>query len=106
MRYLSPAETLLEKAVMEKTMSQACRTILQYHANNGRFANNGFVEAINIKDRNITFCGVGAHHQNGIFENKNKLLTNGARTQLLHSIRMWPQMIEKMFWQFPIKAVA
>ena len=106
MRDLSPAETFLSKAAMEKTMDQAGRNVLHYHADNGGFSENGFVEAINSKDQQITFCGVGTHHQNGIAENKNKLLTNGARTLLLHGIRMWPQMIDGMFWLFFIKAVA
>ena len=93
MRDLSLPETLLAEAAMEKTMAQAGRTVKHYHADNGRFADNGFVEAINSKDQKTTFCGVGAHHQNGIVENKNKLLTNGARTLLLHGIRNWPQMV-------------
>ena len=54
----------------------------------------------------MTFCGVGAHHQNDIIESKNKILTTGARTLLLHGIRMWPQMIDDMFWTFSMKAVA
>ena len=91
---------------MEKNLAQANWNVLHYHANNGRFSDNGFVEAINSKYQNITFCGVGAHHQNGIVENKNKLIMNGARTLLLHGIRMWPQMIDKIFWPFFIKAVA
>ena len=74
MRYLSNAETLLEKEAMEKTMAQAGWNVLHYHAENGRFADNGFVEAINSKDQNITFGWVGAHHQNGIVKNKSKLL--------------------------------
>ena len=106
MRDLSPAEKFLSKAAMEKTMDQAGWNVLHYHADNGGFSENGFVEAINSKDQQITFCGVGTHHQNGIAENKNKLLTNGARTLLLHGIRIWPQMIDKMFWAFAIKAVA
>ena len=60
-------------------MAQAGRTVLHYHADNGRFSNNGFVEAINSKDQNITFYGVGAHHQNGIVEKKNFLRTERAR---------------------------
>ena len=87
-------------------MAQAGRTILHYHAENGMFANNGSVEAINRKDQKITFCGVGAHHQNIIVKNKNKLLTNGARTPLLNGIRMWLQIIDEMLWPFSIKAVA
>ena len=57
---------------MEKFMAQSGQTINRYHADNGRFSDNGFVDAVNGKDQNITFCGVGAHHQNGIIENKIK----------------------------------
>ena len=77
-----------------------------YHANNGRFAENGFFDAVNSKSQKLTFCGVDTHHQNGIIENKNKVLTAGARTLLLHGIIMWPQMIDDMFWPFTIKSVA
>ena len=97
MQDLSLAETLIAEAVMEKTMAQAGRIVKHYHANSGRFADNLFVEAINSKDQQITLCGVGAHYQNGIVENKNKLLTNGARMLLLHRIIMWPQMTETTF---------
>jgi hypothetical protein len=34
--------------------------------------------AISNKNQSITFCGFGAHHQNGIVENKNKQLTQGS----------------------------
>ena len=106
MRDLSLTETLLAKSGMEKVMAQAGRTVKHYHSENGRFADNGFIDAVNRKDQKITFYGVGAHHQNGIIENKNKILTTGGRTLLLHGRRMWPNMIDKMFWPFAIKAVA
>ena len=85
MRDLSLTETFLEKSAMEKIMAQAGRTIKHYHADNGRFANNGFINAVNGKDQKNTFCGVGAHHQNGIIENKDKILTTGGRTLLLQT---------------------
>ena len=97
MRFLSIAETFLARAAMEKTRAQDSRTVFHYHANNGRFADNGFVEAINSNDQKIKFYGLGTHHQNGIIKNKNKLITKRACTLLLHGIRMWPQMIDKMF---------
>ena len=53
-------------------MAQAGRTVKHYHADNGRFDENGFIDAVNGKDQKITFCGVGAHHQIGIIENKIK----------------------------------
>ena len=78
MRDLSLAETLLATEAMEKVMSQAGISVKHYHFNNGRFADNGFVDAVNSKSQKLTFFGVGAHHQNGIIENKNKVLTTGA----------------------------
>jgi hypothetical protein len=54
----------------------------------------------------ITFCAVGAHHQNGITKNKYRMLTLSTRTLLLHGICMWPQMINTMFWPFAFKAAA
>ena len=77
MIYLCLAETLLSKAEMEKVISQARRSVKHYHSDNGRFTKNGFIDAINSKYQKLTFCGVGAHHQNGIIENKNKILTTG-----------------------------
>ena len=89
MKDLSLAETLQAKAAFEKVMARAGRTVKHYRADNGRFADNGFVDAVNARDQSISYCGVGAHHQNGVVENRNKILTLGARTLLMHGIRMW-----------------
>ena len=83
MRDLTLDETLLAKGEMEKVMEQVGIYVKHYHADNGIFADNGFINAINTKDQKITFCGVGAHHQNGIIENKKKMLILGACTLLL-----------------------
>ena len=69
-------------------MAQARRSVKHYQADNGRSADNGFVDAVNSKSQKLTFCGVGAHHQNSIIENKNKVLTTGAQKILLHGIRV------------------
>ena len=100
MRDLSLTETLLAKSATERVMAQAGRTVKNYHASNGRFDDIGFIDTVNGKDQNITFCGIGAHHQNGIIENKNKILTTGGSTLLLHGRRMWTNMIDEMFWPF------
>ena len=65
MRDFTLEETLLAKRAYEKLLAQANRRVKHYHADNGWFADNGFLEAVNTKDQKITFCGVGAHHQNG-----------------------------------------
>ena len=91
MRYLSLSETLLSKEALEKLMAQARRTIKHYQSENGRFSDNSFAVAIDQKYQKINFFGVGAHHQNGIVENKNKILITNAMTPLLHGMRMWPE---------------
>ena len=91
---------------MEKVMSQAGRSANHYHSENGRFVDNGFVDSINSKYQKLNFCGVRTHHHNSIIENTNKMLTTGARTLILNVIRMWPQIIDNMFWPFSMKAVA
>ena len=62
MRDLSLTETLIAKSAMEKVMAQTGRTGKHYHSNNGRFSDNGFINAVNGKYQKIKFCGVGAHH--------------------------------------------
>ncbi|KAL7549579.1 hypothetical protein ACHAWF_012836, partial [Thalassiosira exigua] len=59
-------ETLLAKAAWEKILIQVDRKVKHYHADNGRFADNSFIDACNDKDQTLTFCDVGAHHQNRI----------------------------------------
>ena len=98
MRYFTIEEMLLAVKAFEKILAQADRLVTHYHSDNGIFSNNAFLESINKKDQKITFCAVGAHHQNGIIENKNKMLTISGQTLLLHAIRHWPEMIDSMFW--------
>jgi hypothetical protein len=39
-------------------------------------------------------------------KNRNKQLTLGAHTLLMHGMMHWPQMVDTMFWPFAIKAMA
>ena len=75
MRDFTVEETLLAAKDFEKKPAQAHRLVTHYHSDNGIYANNAFLESINKKDQKIIFCAFGAHHQNGIIENKNKMLT-------------------------------
>eukprot|EP00956_Cyclotella_meneghiniana_P001276 scaffold1377_cov23-Cyclotella_meneghiniana.AAC.1 len=106
MKELSLEETIKAKRAWEKILHDAGHTAKHYQADNGRFADKGFQDDCDAHNQTISYCGVGAHHQNGIVENKNKILTQGARTMLLHGMRMWPEMITTMFWPFALKAMA
>ena len=75
-----------------------------YHADNGRFAEKEFREEIIKRNQSISFCAVGAHHQNGVIENRIKDCTYGTRTMLLHAKRFWPEAITIMLWPFALLA--
>jgi hypothetical protein len=81
-------KTILAVKAFKKVMAQANCTIKHYHGDNGAFAHKGFLDKVNRKDQKIIFCAVGSHHQNGIIENKNKMLTLATRTLLLHGIQL------------------
>ena len=63
-----------------------------------------FREAAQEIGQKVTYCGVGAHHQNGVIERFNKEVTIQARTLLLHAQRMWPEMINNMLWPLALLA--
>jgi len=46
----------------------------------------------------FSFCGVGAHHQNGIAEKRIGVLQKRATTLLLHAQRRWPDAINSHLW--------
>ena len=43
---------------------------IHYHADNGRFTDNGFIQACKDNNQGLTYCGVNAHFQNGMAEKR------------------------------------
>ncbi len=72
MKDLTAMETLLAKLAFEKLCAKADCSIKHHQADNGQFSDNEFLATCNNLNLIIEFCGVGAHHQNGIVENRNK----------------------------------
>ena len=84
---ISSQETLEAKHAYERVAKMHGVKVKSYHADNLRFNDNRFMgDCVNAGQR-ITFSGVGAHHQNGVIERKNRELTDAARTVLLHAQR-------------------
>jgi hypothetical protein len=75
MRDLTLDETLLAKASFERHANKGGVNIESYHADNGCYAHSGFQQAVKDCNQKITYCAVGAHHQNGIVERRIKELT-------------------------------
>ena len=54
--------------------------------------------------QHLTFCGVGAHQQDGVSGRIIKDLTYSPRTLVLHAQRYWPEYITTMLWPFALVA--
>jgi hypothetical protein len=65
---------------------------------------NLFTKSIEDKGQTISFCGVGAHHQNGIAEKRIGDLQRRATALLLHAQRRWPDAINTLLWTYAIRA--
>jgi len=82
---MTSEETLKGKIVFEKIKLPHGVHIKHYHADNGRFKDTLFTKSIEEKGQTISYCGVGAHHQNGIAEKRIGDLQRTATTLLLHA---------------------
>ena len=65
-------DTLDSKAGYEREAAAYSVKIKSYHADNLRFNDNNFKGSYIKANQQITYCGVGAHHQNAIVESKIK----------------------------------
>ena len=104
MRDLTLDEALLAKTSFERNASDGGVTINSYQADNGRFADAGFQQAIKDANQTITFCAVGPHYQNSsIVKHRIKELTLISCMLLLHAKLYWPDYVTTMMWSFALK---
>jgi hypothetical protein len=80
------------------------RLVKSYHANNGVFCSNLFRDSRLSRGQHLQFCGVNAHHQNGIAEQYIRTITERARTMLIHSMICWPDIIQENLWPYAIRS--
>ena len=74
-----------------------------YWADNGGFAKKTFCDECELHKQSISFCPVGAHHQNGITKESIKHSTLGSRTMIPHTHRLWPEAITTILWPFALQ---
>lgn len=94
-------QTIASKREFEKhAATHNVTKVHAYHADNGIFAEKVFRDEVISCNQTISYCAVGAHHQNGIVESRIGELTRGARTNLLHAQRQWPEAISSILWPY------
>jgi hypothetical protein len=101
---MTSEDTFKSKLAFEKFAASHGVSIKHYHADHGRFKDKLFSKSIEDKVQTISFCGVGAHHQNGIAEKRIGDLQRRATTLLLHAQRRWPDAINTHLWTYAIRA--
>ena len=67
--------TLKRKHYFEHMCMTRGVKVKAHHVDNGRFVERSFINDVKHYFQQVTFCGVGAHHQHGVSENSIKQLT-------------------------------
>ena len=75
---MTTQQTINAKHAFERIAEQHAVCIRHYHCGNGRFADRAFMNDVRKEGQTITFCGVGAHHQNGVAERHIRDITESA----------------------------
>ena len=100
---LTSADTIKAKEAFEAHSRSLGVIIQHYHCDNGRFADNAFMNSVRTSKQTITFCGVNAHFQNGRAEKKIRDLRESGRTQLLHAMNRWPGVVTLNLWSYALR---
>ena len=77
--------------------------IRRYYSDNGIIKSKAFMKDVDKNYQTIDFCGVDAHHQNGIAERSIRTIIESARTLLLHAHFNWPDKISYNLLPFAVR---
>ena len=99
----STAHTLKSMKNVEKEAYQAGIQIKSFHTDNGVFKSRAFRKHLEKNKQSISFCGVGAHHQNGVAERYIRTIIERSRTQLLHAQAHWKEKLDSELWTYSIR---
>jgi hypothetical protein len=102
-KYASVEETLDAKEAFEAHASTHGISVKAYHADNGIFKANKWVESCKKAGQGLTFAGVNSHHENGIAERRIKEIQDAARTMLIHASRRWKMSVNAHLWPYAVR---
>ena len=98
----SAEDTIEAKRRFEQFCHERGVRIKHYHADNGIFASRAFREEIHRCGQTISFCGVGAHHQNGVAERRIQDLADSARASLTFAAHRNPSVTAHL-WPYALR---
>ena len=98
----SAEDTLIAKQAFERFASRHNVLVKHYHCDNGIFASKKFRDAVDSSGQTITFCGVNAHHQNGVAERRIQDLADRTRSMLVNARHRNPFATDHL-WPFALR---
>ena len=90
-RGLSSEETAEAKKSFENHARTYKVKIKHYHADNGRFAENAFIQAVTQESQTIICCGLNSCFQNGKAEKHIRDIQEQTRKQIHHAKSRFPK---------------
>ena len=99
----SAKETIQAKEAFEAHCQKLGVGVKHYHADNGRFADNDWLAHVARNRQTISFCGVGAHFQNGVAEKRIRDLQENARTMMLQAELKWKRAHSATLWPYAVR---
>ena len=100
---ITSQETVMAKHAFERAADQRGVKIKRYHADNGRFADNAFIQDCQVQRQTLSYCGVNAHFQNGIAERRIRDLQERTRTSMLYAMNKWRKMVIINLWPYAMR---
>ena len=98
-------ETLNSEHSMEREAKTNCITIKSFRGDKGVFKAAEFNAYVNSLDQSISYCGFGAHHQNGIVERYIRTMVEKSRPVLLNAYARWPKPMKMELWTYEFRHI-
>jgi hypothetical protein len=95
-------ETLRAKHNFEQRALEHGVVVTNYLADNGTFKARQFVDKIRNRNQLIRYCGVNAHHKNGIADRAIRTVTEMSRAMILHASAHWKDQVEPTLWPMAV----
>ena len=95
---LRTGETLLGKAEFEAYAAQFNVKLKSFRCDNHPFSSQEFLDDLALKEQTVTYCGVGAHHMNGVAERAIRTLVHWTRAIMMNQMLYWPEMFDEANW--------
>ena len=95
---LDASTTIKAKVDFERKARDAGVVVQSFMTDNGIFTSHAFNSHLHSTNQRVSFCGINAHHQNGIAEVAIKTHITKSRALLLHAMLRWPDTTKPEHW--------